>query len=171
MFKNNISSANSAYLLFDNCSVGAYFCYESEGTMYVYISCDSETDDSGKLISDLFRKDVSSSSSKSIVVWIRNENNITISRLKSEFSFDEGAYGMTEFIMKRADFRAFETRQDITVTGYEDEHIDTYLNLLNRAMTYHKNKSYYTDRREEYRKKLCKIMMRDISKPFGIKLT
>lgn len=152
MFIANYPKALSCYLISDLDIKGAYFCYTSDATAYVYIAFEKETPASSFMISKLCRENLLSLNKCPIEVWIKHENRITVQRLKQDFQCDSAEYGMTEFIMERHTFSNISIPPEITLKGFQPSYFQDYLSLLDAAMTYHDTSNFYSNRADEYKR-------------------
>lgn len=151
MFSMNQRNVLSGYLVKEPDVYGAYFCYKSEESAYIYIAFEKENPVSSSLVSALCRENLLLLRECSVVVWIKYENQLIIRQLKQDFPCTGTEYGMKEFAMMRSDFYDIPIPTEITVKGYQPLHLQEYLSLLDAAMTYHDTANFYSSRADEYR--------------------
>lgn len=171
MFTANHTNALSSYLISDFDIGGAYCCYTSDAKAYIYIAFEKENHASSFLVSKLCHIDFLSLNGCPIEVWIKQENGITIQRLKQEFLCDEVEYGMTEFVMERSAFSEASMSPEITVNGFQPLYFQAYLSLLDSAMTYHNTADFYSARADEYKRDFLDGDKKGYFKTFWINAT
>lgn len=128
MFGANLSSARRFEIIDLPGAHGAYFCYDDGGIACVYVAFERETAAPAAHVADLCAEDIRSFGTDG-VVYLWSGNELTADRLRRDFVCSDERC-MTELMLSRADHRPVPLPPELSVRGYQAEHLADYLSLL-----------------------------------------
>jgi len=145
---------------------GVFFACMFEGKLRMHIAFEEDTDEFTDEIAALVRSSLKKAGRTSCVLWIRNENRKLIAFLKEAFHIAaERDYASIEFIMRRENFRPAEN-ETLEVRPYEKKRLFTYLDMLDRSMTYTSPRPGFRDDARYHRKLFAKLAKTDAFEAF-----
>ena len=139
---------------------GVYFSRTDENYVTINIAFIENTDLFNDEITELIHQTVAKTESQPVHLWIYKKNTKVIEHLIAHYdiqpSSGESYYASIEFIMRRENFQPKYLHANIDMRPYEEEHIDTYLDMIddtNFFSGFSASKEYLMKDFEAYAKK------------------
>ena len=113
---------------------GVYFSRTDENYVTINIAFEQDADSFNDEITALVQQTVDKAKEKPVHLWIYKQNTKMIEHLIAHYnikpSSGESYYTSIEFIMRRENFQPKYLHANIDMRPYEEEHIDTYLEMI-----------------------------------------
>ena len=137
---------------------GIFFSYRYGDRLRIAIAFEDDTEQFNQALATLIKSAIDTAGPIPVMIWLRNENHRIIDFVKRTFAVSPEVYASAEYIMRRDCFNREYRSPTLSINPYAEQHIDTYLRLLDQAMTfeipapaYQKAKNHFIKQFAHYR--------------------
>lgn len=136
----NTESQVEAVIFYDKEMAGVFYSCTANKGLRIHISFEADIGKFNEDIALYVHTSLKKSGMTSCLIWVRNENKVIIDFLKDKFKIPPGDgayyYASIEFIMRREKYNKIINNSILEIRPYEERHIDNYLSMLDKSMTF-----------------------------------
>ena len=134
--------------------VGSFFSCIYNGQLRIHVVFNEDIDSLNDEISKLIRQSMETAGMNYGTIWFRRTSKNIISYVDDKFILtadsEEFFYYSTEYIMRRDRFNKTLDNAVLEIKPYEENHIDSYLDLLNDSMSFFIPPYDFSSEKEKY---------------------